>query len=280
MLSNVLRTGLLLTTSLVLLSCGKTENDMPATWKDNALADDLRVLALQKTYFGHQSVGINIVDGVRELASLHPEVPFTVVDPAAARTADGPFFAESLIGKNSDPGSKCSAYQDVLAQFQSGSLDIALMKFCYVDVKATTDVDSMFNRYTQGIEEVKRRSPGTTFVHVTIPTTRRTSPMKQFLKKILGKVDEWDVAATKRYEYNAKLRSKYGSEPLFDLEAIESKRPDGEAIEFEYQGKRATSLYDAYTDDGGHLNGYGRKVVARELIRYLAQVARQRTTSL
>ena len=103
--------------------------------------------------------------------------------------------------------------------------------------------------------------------------------MKQFAKKILGRVDTWDVAATRRYEYNQMLRSKYGSEPLFDLEAIESKRPNGEVIEFEYQGKQATSLYEAYSDDGGHLNEYGRKVVARELIRCLAQVARHRTAS-
>lgn len=250
---------------------------MPASWNDNALADDLRVLAAHRIYFGHQSVGANIVDGIRDIAGLHPDVPFVIVDPSAARSIGTPFFAESLIGRNSDPNSKCSAFEDVMAEFDPGSVDIALMKFCYVDIKHETNIDSVFSRYVRGMDSLKRSYPGTTFVHITVPTTERTSALKQFAKKVLGKVDTWDVAATKRYEYNQRLRSTFASEPLFDLERIESRRPDGEVLEFEYRGKRATMLYGAYSDDGGHLNDYGRKVVAREMIRYIAQLARERS---
>ena len=153
------------------------------------------------------------------------------------------------------------------------------MKFCYVDVKHQTNVDSVFARYVDDVEELKRRYPNTTFVHVTIPTTQRTSVAKQFVKKILGKVDTWDVAATKRYEYNEKLRQRYAGEPLFDLETIESRGSDGAPLLFEYRGNQATILNDSYTDDGGHLNQYGQKIVARELIRFLARTAIQRLTA-
>ena len=103
-------------TSLTLLSCGRTENEMPVAWNDDSLAADLRLVASQRIYFGHQSVGVNIMDGVRELAGLHPNIPLAVMDPTAALSVNGPFFAESLIGKNSEPDSKCSAYEHMLAR--------------------------------------------------------------------------------------------------------------------------------------------------------------------
>ena len=93
------RFALFFIVSLTLLSCGANETDMPITWNDDALADDLRILASQRVFFGHQSVGANIVGGVRELSALHPDVPLAVVDPESARTMSGPFFAESLIGR-------------------------------------------------------------------------------------------------------------------------------------------------------------------------------------
>ena len=67
------------------------------------------------------------------------------------------------------------------------------------------------------------------------------------------------------------LREAYeGKEPLFDIAGIESVGPGGERESFDVKGKSFPALVPAYTDDGGHLNALGRKVVAEKLLVFLA----------
>jgi lysophospholipase L1-like esterase len=41
-----------------------------------------------------------------------------------------------------------------------------------------------------------------------------------------------------------------------------------------YKGQTYYSMYPGYTSDGGHLNDVGRKVVARALLAFLAELPR------
>ena len=54
---------------------------------------------------------------------------------------------------------------------------------------------------------------------------------------------------------------------------IESSYPDGSREYFVKDNKAYYSLIPAYTNDGGHLNETGRKIVASELIRFLASLS-------
>jgi hypothetical protein len=70
------------------------------------------------------------------------------------------------------------------------------------------------------------------------------------------------------------LRKEYtGKEPIFDLAALESTNPDGTRLSFTQNGKTAYALVPTYTTDGGHLNEQGRKLVAEQLLIFLASLS-------
>ena len=58
-----------------------------------------------------------------------------------------PVFAHDAIGINRDPWSKVNDFCDLMEGELGGMVDIALFKFCYVDLKRKTDIDSLFNHY-------------------------------------------------------------------------------------------------------------------------------------
>ena len=63
-----------------------------------------------------------------------------------------------------------------------------------------------------------------------------------------------------------------GREPLFDLAAVESTRPDGSRVFFERAGTPVYYLAPEYTNDGGHLIGAGRRSAAEALLATLAGI--------
>jgi hypothetical protein len=151
--------------------------------------------------------------------------------------------------------------------------DIAFFKFCYVDINRETDVENMFKLYKATVRRVKTKYPGLAIVHVTVPLTSSDYTLKvrlkNFVNGMLGRKDE-NVG---RSELNARIRMEYGgSDPIFDLAAIESTSPTGEQVTSTYQGKKYTRMYPGYTTDGGHLNGHGKRVAAVGLLQTLLRV--------
>jgi len=232
------------------------------------LADDLKTLAGERIYFGHQSVGKNVLEGVQELSAA-AGVPLKIAEVAQAADLDGPALGHLFVPENGDPLRKLASFRHALG---SGSrADIALVKFCYVDITADTDMRGLFDEYRRTIDELKRRNPRTTFVHVTLPlTTVQTGP-KAWVKRLLGRAPYGTIQNVKREQYNALLRRTYaGLEPIFDLARVESIAPDGTLATVEWDGVVAPALAAAYTEDGGHLNQAGRLRAAREFVTVLA----------
>jgi hypothetical protein len=238
---------------------------------EERLRKDIQLLAGKRIFFGHQSVGVDIMQGVRDLRA---EVAGTALNLVAwadsSPVPTGPFFADALVGRNSDPNSKCDAFGTVVQELAPDSLDVALLKFCYVDIKDRTDVEQMFAYYVGVMDRLKRTYPRVTFIHVTVPLTERGSAWKRWAKKLLGREDVWEIASIKRAAFNTKLVEHYQNEPIFDLAKIESTYPDGSRNSFESGGSTVYMLVGAYTRDGGHLNELGRRVAARALIRTIA----------
>src|SRR5690349_617138 len=239
---------------------------------DQGLRADLAAVAGKRIYFAHQSVGGNLLDGVAIL-SRQAGVPLRIVEtPSAAHLAPGT-LGHFFVPENGQPLHKLANFGKALG---SGSaVDIALVKFCYVDIDATTDAAALFARYQQTIAELQARNPQTTFVHVTLPlTTAQTGP-KALAKRLLGRAPYGTIENVRREQYNALMRRAYaGREPLFDLARLESHAPDGALVTVSWDGSVAPAMASAYTDDGGHLNQRGRDLAARELIRVLAAAAR------
>jgi hypothetical protein len=158
-----------------------------------------------------------------------------------------------------------------MAAGAAGGVDIALVKFCYVDIEAGTDVPALFAAYQSTLASLKARYPRTTFVHVTAPLTTVQGGLKAFVKRLLGRSPAGMAENARREEFNALLRqATSGKEPLFDLALAESTAPDGRTETFDWNGRPVPALVPAYTGDGGHLDGDGRHRAARLLVSVLA----------
>ena len=234
---------------------------------DPGLRADLDRVARERIYFGHQSVGANLLQGIRELAG-EAGVPVRIVRADQASEVPAATFGHTFVAENGHPFRKLESFRAALG---SASVDIALVKFCYVDIRADTDVKALFERYRETIAGLRRANPRTIFVHVTLPLTTEQTGFKALAKRLLGRAPYGTIENVRREEYNRLLREAYaGREPLFDLARIESTAPDGTAARVHWNGVLAPALAPAYTDDGGHLNAEGRRRAARELIAVLA----------
>jgi hypothetical protein len=221
---------------------------------DGALRADLERIAHAPIYFGHQSVGANILEGVRQLAD-GAGVPLHI--------------AHGFLAENGEPLRKLASFKSALGE--GSHVDIALMKFCYVDVNSDTDASALFERYRTAIAELRAKNPRTTFVHVTLPLTTAQTGWKALAKRMLGRAPYGTIENLRREEYNTLLRRAFrGREPIFDLARVESTAPDGTTASVNWNGTSAPVMVAAYTDDGGHLNAKGKLLAARELIAVLA----------
>ena len=226
---------------------------------DPVLHAGLQRLSRERVYFGHQSVGANILQGVKEL-SAKEGVPI--------------FIKDERVPQNGDPLRKLESFRNSVG---SGSrYDVALLKFCYVDIDADTDVAGLFDQYRMTINELRAKNPRTVFVHATLPlTTVQTGP-KAWVKRLLGRSPYGTVENVRRDEYNRLLRATYaGREPIFDLARIESTAPDGHPVAVTWEGITAPAMAPDYTNDGGHLNAAGRARAAREFVAVLSRATQK-----
>lgn len=229
-------------------------------------------LAGKRIYFGHQSVGGNIMQGVSELAAADPRLKLRVLEAVPADSAGA--FVHGDVGRNGEPALKTDDFARNLESGAEGRLDIAFHKYCYADVVDTTDVESVFRHYRDTMQRLKSEYPAVTFVHVTAPLVRVQSGPRALLKKVMGQPPGRYASNFKRELFNELMRREYGGrEPLFDLAAVESTRPDGSREAISHGGKTAYALYPGYTDDGSHLNAAGRRRAAEELLALLARLS-------
>lgn len=231
---------------------------------DPVLHANLQRVAHERIFFGHQSVGAQILQGVKEL-SAKEGVPV--------------FIKDEFVPENGEPLRKLAAFK---AAVGAGSrYDVALVKFCYVDITADTDPAVLFDHYRQAIGELRAKNPHTVFVHATLPLTTVQSGPKAWVKRALGRSPYGTVENVKRDEYNRLLRATYaGREPIFDLARIESTAPDGTLVTVTWEGITVPAMSPAYTTDGGHLNAVGRALAAREFLAVLSQAYSQKIEGL
>lgn len=237
---------------------------------DGSLRQDLEVVSRRTVLFGHQSVGTNILDGVQDLAS-QARVPLKVSEVTAGQDPLPRGIAHVFVERNGDPGLKLQSFERALDRGPA-EVDVALLKFCFVDLFEQGDPRALFERYQSSFRALQARHPRTTFVHVTMPLTTIPSGPKAFVKRLLGR-ERSEHHNARREQFNALMRAAYdGREPLFDLARLEATRPDGAREAYPLDGQQVSMLVAEYTDDGGHLNELGRRRAARELLRILASL--------
>ncbi len=228
----------------------------------------------KRIYFGHQSVGANIIDGIRDLSRNGSVPALNITESAQPDAYADPVFGHSPIGRNHDPRSKIDAFAAVLDAGLGNKTEIAFFKFCYVDVTDGSDVAGLFGYYRQVMAQLARAYPGTRLIHVTVPVTVMPGVLRRFVGELRRRRNRIGHDNLARAEYNRLLLETYsGKEPVFDLAAAESTKPSGQALRYSLQGREFRGLYPGYSSDGRHLSGTGRRVVADRLLRFLATVA-------
>lgn len=236
-----------------------------------AVREDLEAVSRARVLMGHQSVGRNVIAGLQELAT-ELDVPLRILAIDGVPPDSEPGFFHSEIGKNGDPAGKCEVFSQLLNRPDRPAYDLAMMKFCYADLRKNTplDVEQMLDRYSRLIQELKTQRADVRLVHITLPLKAEPPGKKTAIKRFLGMSTEADGDNLLRNAFNDGLRRLVAGEPLFDLAAVESTRPDGSRAAFVDDGRIEYMLAGEYTDDGGHLNELGRRRAALEFVRTLA----------
>jgi len=265
--------------SILLIGCngGKMEEkQVPYSSIKDTPSSAWEKLAQKKIYFGHQSVGNNIFEGIRDVMKENPQIKLNIIETNNSSDFKKPLFAHSKVGKNHDPISKINAFSTLMKKEIGNISNIAFFKFCFVDVDAGTDVQTLFADYKSTMTKLIKEYPKTTFLHFTVPLLRKEkTSFKSKIKALLGKKDSFFANENNivRNNFNQLLINEYeGKSPVFDLAKIESTYPDGTSESFTADGKTYYSLVPEYTEDGGHLNQTGRKIAAEQLLILLSSL--------
>lgn len=258
---------LMITTSL----SAAPASTAPGDTTDASLRYNLEHVAKLRIYLGHQSVGGNLLDGIAQLAAQEG-VTIHIQEAPTADKVPANTLGHTYVANNRDPLGKLQAFDQAFGPKASG-LDVALLKFCYLDFEAGTDAAALFDRYQSTVAGLRARNPNMTIVHITSPlTTVQTGP-KALLKQLMSKAPYGILENLRREEYNALLRRAYiGKEPIFDLALFESTGPDGSKTLVKWQGLQIPVLTALYTDDGGHLNAQSRLHMASKLVAILGTI--------
>ena len=227
---------------------------------DDVFKSDLETVRGARIFFGHYSVGANILEG---LASLAREAGIAVA------------IGEGPVGENTKPLAKFEDFARHAESPASMGEQLMLMKLCYVDFTPSTDAAELVRAYASAVERVRTARPGTRIVHVTPPLFARPTDLKSRLKRMLGSAVWEDQANLRRFEFREQLLRRFPGEPIFDLAIIESVRPDGTREEYAVEGRTVPMLWPGYSSDGGHLNDSGKRIAAKAFVHALAAALRQ-----
>ena len=219
-----------------------------------------------RTFLGHQSVGLNILDGIR---SVYPSIRVFDVRESRFR-ADEPGIYHKRIGKNRDPHSKIDDFANIVEQYHD-QFDIAAMKLCYVDIDKHTDTTDLFRYYKLMVDKLASSVKDVRLLHITVPLRCVRLGIRSTLKLFSGRsIDNLDDNI-RRDHYNSLMRAEFLEHALFfDLAALEAVSPDGASSAVKYRKQMVPNLYAGYTSDGGHLNDVGKHRIAKAFIHLLA----------
>jgi hypothetical protein len=238
-------------------------------------------LSSQRILFGHQSVGYNIITGVEDLKETHPQINLRIIDNKQPWELTTPGLIHFQVGNNTQPLTKIEEFSRIIrTTAQQQNIDIAFFKFCYVDIRSDSNVEEVFRQYKNMMDELSQTFPDITFVVATVPLTQEEIGIRPWLREVKKSLSQLvknspatPPANWQRKQFNELLRKEYeGKMPIFDLAQIESTLPDGSRHIAVKNGQEYFSLVPDYTDDGGHLNEIGRRVVAEKLLIFLTQL--------
>ncbi|MBN1952328.1 MAG: hypothetical protein JW801_14100 [Bacteroidales bacterium] len=221
----------------------------------------LKSLSGKKIFFGHQSVGYEIIGGVSQLMKDYPDLQLNIVETRDTSDFNQAVFAHSRIGKNRHPELKILDFCSIMNGGMAQKADIVFFKFCFVDVDRNTDIERIFNEYIAKTREIQNLNPDLKIIHLTVPVRVKPDGFKGFLNRVLLRDHNIN-----RNNFNNMLRKHFPPQDLFDLALYESRSVNKERISYKMWGTQVFSLDPDITYDGGHLNDKGARYIAEKLL--------------
>jgi hypothetical protein len=263
---------LLVATVLILTFVTSCRESHMNTTPDPRVVAAFEQLQQVRVFFGHRSVGRNILDGIEDLAeATGVSIEIREADDAAVARDSAHTILHAGIGENGRPQTKVDHFARLMRSGLAEQVDVAFMKFCYVDSEGDMSAKQVFESYVGEMEELEGEFPDTVFLYVTMPLKAPRTDIKGRIKMFLGMESRGRGDNIPRHRFNQLLReAKSDTGRLFDLARAEATAPDGPHESFRQDGKVYEAMYPGYTSDGGHLNEYGRRVVAAELVNFLS----------
>jgi len=276
-----MRSFIMIFTGLFILAgCNQIDENMDGFYKmygdENVDAGSLiQKVSQGPVYFGHQSVGSNILGGVaqweRESGVEWPKEESR--EWSAYDSLSNVSLVHFGIGQNGGPQGKIDDFASLIDGIPQEGNPIVFFKFCFVDVDAGMDVEALFSNYEKQMLNLKEKNPQLKFVLVTAPLTYKYTGLKELARKILGRSFSRVKDNASRELFNTLLREKLSEQfPVFDLAALESTTPEGQKYGYKKKGKVIPRMYPAYSADGGHLNEFGAKYISWNLLAFLAEL--------
>lgn len=268
-----MRTNLtILLTLTFLLACEDQSKFGEIPMEVNSSINSIKLFQNTNVYFGHKSVGKNVIEGIKEIAQANSISNLSILKLDEDEKLTQNYFVHSSIGKNGDPISKIEEFRKNIELLINENLKVAMMKFCFADFDINSDINGIFQRYVTEIDSIKNDYPDLFIIHFTVPLKAEKSflgKLKAFAKGESNK-NFYDNLA--RNKYNDLIYSNFSADNIFDIAKIESTYPDGEREIKNLKGNQCYFMINEYSRDGSHLNEIGQKLVAKELINHIAKI--------
>jgi hypothetical protein len=238
-------------------------------------AEELARVSRTRVFFGHQSVGMNILHGVREVYATHGTAAPVIEENSTDAGAAGGFIDHAFIGENGKPLLKIQDFDEAMRSGTGQCVDVAMMKFCYADIGAATDAGALLAAYGEVAAALQRDFPDVTFIHATVPLTTGPGLLSGLKRRLRGGDRSGWADNAARERLNALIRREYAGGALFDLAAAESTGPDGSRSGGTFREEQCYRLRPGYAADDGHLNREGARVVATAWLKAIARASRR-----
>lgn len=225
-----------------------------------------------RVFFAHQSVGRNILDSLPNVYTARGLAPPDVVESLNPQNQGSGYIQHTYIGENGAPLGKLEEFDAALRGGLAARVDVAILKFCYLDVREGDDAAAIFRAYEATMAALERDHPDVTLLYATVPLTTQRGPLGK-VRAFVGLGDslgpEHNVV---REQFNALIRKRYqGTARLFDIAAMQSTSADGQQVVRTRDGLEYVEMEESYASDPGHLNPEGASVAAGVLLALVAE---------
>ena len=123
------------------------------------ISNNINLIGQKNIYFGHRSVGENIISGVNKIISKEGRKVFVIKELTSNSKIDENYFFHSNIGRNGDPKSKFKEFTDIVNNLANKNLEIAMMKLCFVDITKKTNINEVFQSNVAMIDSLQNKYP-------------------------------------------------------------------------------------------------------------------------